>query len=311
MEPSLQSYSTRVQVVGICTNITLSLFKLAAGILARSGAMISDAAHSISDIFSDLVVFVGIRISYRASDPDHQYGHERMESICAVILAMILALVGAGIGLEGARKILQGMEGALEAPGGLALVAAVVSIVAKEWLFRYTRTAARRIGSDALMANAWHHRSDALSSIGSFAGILGAKLGYPILDPVASVVICLFILKAAWDIYRDAVRKLVDRSCDPDTEEQIRQVILAQEGVLGLDELKTRLFGSRIYVDIAIACDGDLSLTDAHAIAERVHRQVEDQFPDVKHCMIHVNPAGGDGEKEDDEIPFPSHPASQ
>ena len=305
MDQENKGYVVKVQVVGITVNVLLSIFKLASGILARSGAMISDAIHSISDIFSDIMVFIGIRMSYKASDSDHQYGHERIESIAAILLAVVLGLVGAGIGLDGISKIRAGFAGDLQAPGGIALVAAITSILLKEWLFRYTRKAAVRVRSDALMANAWHHRSDALSSIGSFVGILGARLGFPMLDPLACEVICIFILKAAWDIARDAVSKLVDRSCDPATEDEIRRVILAEEGVLGLDELKTRLFGSRIYVDIAIACDGEQTLTQAHTIAERVHDRVEQSFPDVKHCMVHVNPAGKD-DQEDDEVPSAS-----
>ena len=176
-------------------------------------------------------------------------------------------------------------------PGALALVAAVVSIVVKEVMFWYTWLAAKKIDSSALQAEAWHHRSDALSSVGSFAGILGARLGFPVLDPAASVIICLFILKAAWDILADALGKMTDHACDPETTAEMKASILAQPGVLGVDALNTRLFGDRVYVDVEIAADGELPLKVTHATAQAVHDALEAQFPQVKHCMVHVNPA--------------------
>ena len=175
----------------------------------------------------------------------------------------------------------------------ILLIAAVVSIVVKEWMFWYTRGAAKKINSGALMADAWHHRSDALSSIGAFVGIFGARLGYPILDPIASIVICFMIAKASIDIFRDAIDKMVDHSCDAKTEEFMKREILKVPGVRRVDLLKTRLFGSKMYVDIEIAADGNISLCDAHDIAENVHHTIENKFKDVKHCMVHVNPING------------------
>ena len=177
-------------------------------------------------------------------------------------------------------------------PGLLALAAAIVSIAVKEGMFWYTRAYARRLASPALMADAWHHRSDALSSVGALIGIAGARLGVPMMDPLASVVICAFIVKAAFDIFRDAVDRMVDHSCDPKTEGQIRQCVLAHQGVRRIDVLRTREFGSRLYVELEIALDDALTLNAAHAIAEGVHDDVEKAFPQVKHIMIHVNPAG-------------------
>ena len=174
--------------------------------------------------------------------------------------------------------------------GAIALAAAILSILIKEWMYWYTRKAAKKINSGALMADAWHHRSDALSSIGAFVGILGARMGYPILDPLASVVICLFIGKAASDIFRDAIDKMVDKSCDPETLGKMRSIILEQPGVQNIDLLQTRLFGPKIYVDIEIAADGNLTLREGHEIAQRVHDAMEKEFPLVKHCMVHVNP---------------------
>ena len=184
----------KVSVISVIVNLLLSVFKLIAGILAKSGAMISDAVHSASDVFSTFVVMIGVTISEKESDKEHPYGHERLECVAAIILSMVLAITGLGIGVTGIRNIANGESGVLEAPGLLALIAAVVSIAVKEWMYWFTRAAAKKINSGALMADAWHHRSDALSSIGAFVGILGARLGYPILDPIASIIICIFVI---------------------------------------------------------------------------------------------------------------------
>lgn len=289
-----QKIAMRVSGVSITVNLVLSLFKLLAGILAHSGAMLSDAVHSASDVISTIVVIIGVKLSGKKSDAEHQYGHERLECVSAIILAGLLFATGVGIGMSGIKSILAGSKGQkIMEPGLLALIAAVVSIVTKEWMFWYTRAAAKKISSGALMADAWHHRSDALSSVGSFVGILGARLGCPIMDPIASVVICIFILKAAIDIFKDAIDRMVDHSCDEKTEDKMRQAVLEVPGVKGVDVLQTRLFGSKIYVDLEISADGQQSLNDAHAIAERVHHMIENTFQDVKHCMVHVNPYTG------------------
>ena len=282
----------RVSSVSILVNLLLSAGKLAAGLIAHSGAMVSDAVHSASDIFSTLIVMIGLRLSGKAPDREHPYGHERMECVAAILLAGVLMATGLLIGYNGAREVLSGSVGDRPVPGLLALAAAIVSIAVKEGMFWYTRSYARKLASPALMADAWHHRSDALSSVGALIGIAGARLGVPMMDPLASVVICAFIVKAAFDIFRDAVDRMVDHSCDPKTEGQIRQCVLAHEGVQRIDVLRTREFGSRLYVELEIALDDALTLREAHAIAERVHDDVEKTFTQVKHIMIHVNPAG-------------------
>jgi cation diffusion facilitator family transporter len=275
----------------IIVNVALSAFKLFAGLFANSGAMISDAAHSMSDVFSTVVAMIGLSVSGRVADKNHQYGHERFESVAAVVLASMLALVGVGIGVGGVRAIFSPASGNIPVPGKMALAAAAISILLKECMYWYTLRAARKINSGAMMADAWHHRSDALSSVGSFIGIFGARAGYPILDPAAGVVICCFILKAAVSIFVDAVRKMTDEACDSDTIGKIEALIAGQEGVLGIDSLQTRRFGERIYVDVEIRADGKSTLSYAHAVAERVHDSIEFAFPTVKHCMVHVNPA--------------------
>ena len=290
-EKQFEKEAMKVSTVSIVVNVLLSLFKLLAGVIAHSGAMISDAIHSASDVFSTIIVMVGIHLAGRKSDKEHPYGHERMECVAAIVLATVLAVTGLGIGWSAIQSIAKESTGVVVVPGVLALVAAVVSILTKEGMYWYTRFHAKKIDSSALMADAWHHRSDAMSSVGAFIGILGARLGFPILDPIASVVICLLIGKASIDIFRDAVDKMVDRSCDRQTEESIRRTVLSVEGVKRVDLLQTRLFGSKIYVDLEIAADGTQTLDEAHQIAEHVHHAIEHTFPDVKHCMVHVNPA--------------------
>ena len=285
----VRTVATRVSMVSILGNLLLTVFKLIAGILARSGAMISDAIHSASDVVSSFVVIVGVRIAAKAPDEGHPYGHERFECVAAMVLSAILVLAGGGIGVDAVRKI-AGAE-TLAVPGTLALVAAAVSIVSKEAMFWYTRNNAKRIDSTALMAEAWHHRSDALSSVGALIGIAGARMGFPVLEPVASLIICLLVLKVAVEIFKDAMDRIVDHACDAELEARLRQCAEAQEGVLGVDLLHTRMFGNKIYVDLEISADGSLSLVEGHAIAERVHEAVEREFPQVKHIMVHVNPA--------------------
>ena len=284
-----EKIAVNVSTVTIIINLVLAGFKFVAGFVAHSGAMISDAVHSASDVLATFIVILGVKLAGRDADRDHPYGHERLECGAALILGVILAATGFGIGLSGIRKITGGEE--LLIPGTLALIAAAVSIVVKEAMFWYTWLAAKKIDSSALKAEAWHHRSDALSSVGSFAGILGARLGFPALDPVASVVICLFILKAAWDILADALGKMTDHACPPALVQEMAESVLSQPGVLGLDTLNTRLFGDRVYVDVEIRADGDLPLKVTHATAQAVHDALEAQFPQVKHCMVHVNPA--------------------
>lgn len=286
-----EQIAMQVSVNSIAVNLMLSIFKLIAGLLASSGAMISDAIHSASDVFSTIIVIIGVKISGKASDEDHPYGHDRFECVASIILAILLGVTGVGIGLTGVQKLIAGHYDTLAIPGILALAAAVISIVVKEIMYWYTRNAAKKINSGALMADAWHHRSDALSSVGSFVGIFGARMGFPMLDPLASVVICLFVVKAAVDIFRDAISKMTDRSCDQKTVNEMHDCIMNIRGVEGIDLLKTRSFGSKYYVDIEISADGNKKLWETHAIAENVHQAIEHQFPLVKHCMVHVNPA--------------------
>ena len=279
----------RLSRVGIFGNVLLAAFKLFAGILGKSGAMVSDAVHSLSDVFATVIAWIGVRLSRRKEDTEHPYGHERLECVASLALGLILAGTGIGIGWSGIRKLLWD-RGSIEIPTMLPLIAAVISIAIKEGMYQYTMHYARMLDSAAFKADAWHHRSDAISSVGSFIGIGMAKLGFPVMDPVASLIICALILKVAFEISRDAVSKMLDTACDNQFEQSLRTFVGAQDGVERIDLLHTRQFGNKIYVDLEIAVESDISLIDAHRIAERVHSAVEREFPNVKHVMIHVNP---------------------
>ena len=282
--------AVKVSMVSIIGNAVLSLLKFLAGIIAHSGAMVSDAVHSASDVFSSIIVIIGVKLSTREADKEHPYGHERYECVAAIILAVVLLVTGLLIGRSALEQIISGDFSGTEAPGLLALAAAIISIVSKEAMYWYTSYYAKKLDSGALMANAWHHRSDALSSVGALIGIVFARMGYRVVEPIASLVICLLILKATYDIFKDAVSKMVD-SGDEALEQEIRELALMQDDVLGVDLIHTRVFGNRIYVDIEISADGKMSLEEGHAVAERVHDVIESRYPKVKHIMVHVNPA--------------------
>ena len=289
-EHDFQETANRVSLVTILLNALLSIFKLVAGLLGHSNAMISDAIHSASDVFSTIIVIIGVRLSSKDSDREHPYGHERLECVAAIILSIILFMTGLGIGIQALSDILQGNYSALTTPGMLALVAAIISILTKEAMYWYTRHYAQKIDSSALMADAWHHRSDAFSSVGALIGIAGARMGYPIMDAIASLVIFVFIAKAALDIFKDAMDKMVDHSCDELTEQDIYQCVMQHDEVLGIDLLQSRIFGNKIYIDLEIRVNASYTLEKAHDIAEDVHEDIEKNFPKVKHVMIHVNP---------------------
>lgn len=286
-----QKIANKVSFVTIIGNVILSAFKLIAGIIGHSNAMLSDAVHSISDVFSTFVVIIGIKLASKEPDKEHPYGHERMECVAAIMLAMILLITGLGICTDTVNTIQNGNFNDIQAPGAMALIAAVVSIFSKECMYWYTRHYAKKIDSGALMADAWHHRSDSLSSIGALIGIVGAMYGFPIMDSIASLVIFIFIVKAAFDIFKDAVSKMVDHSCDEKTEKEIYECVIKNDKVLGVDLLQTRIFGNKIYVDVEILADASYTLQEAHNIAEAVHDDIESNFPKVKHIMVHVNPA--------------------
>lgn len=283
-----EKIAIKVSVISIILNCLLTLIKFISGVISKSSAMISDSVHSLSDVLSTFVVIIGVKISNKKADSDHPYGHERIECVSAIILSVMLFIIGALIGINGIKNVTNSSN--LVMPGVLALIASIISIISKEAMYQYTIRVSKKINSAALKADAWHHRSDALSSIGSFIGILGSRLGFKIFDPLASVIISLCIIKVSIDIFKDAIDKMVDKSCDKEVIDKVISVIEKNESVKNIDDIKTRQFGNKAYVDVEISVDENLLLKDAHKIAEEIHDSVENEINIVKHCMVHVNP---------------------
>ncbi|NLY43414.1 MAG: cation transporter [Clostridiaceae bacterium] len=279
----------RISKITILANVFLTLIKAVIGIIAHSSAMIADSIHTLSDVATTIAVMIGLRMSKKDEDADHPYGHEKIEPIVSSILASILFITALAIGYAGIKAILSKQ---ISTPEPLAIYGAILSIAVKEWMYRYTVKGAKAIESTALLADAWHHRSDAFSSIGALLGITGAIMGYPILDPLAALIISILIAKVSIDIYSQAIRQLIDYAGDAEMIESIRQDILKTEGVIQIDNLKTRVHANKMYVDVELSVDSNMSLTDAHAIAEHVHNIIETNQKNVKHCMVHVNPLG-------------------
>ena len=283
-----EKIAIKVSIISIILNCLLTLIKFISGVISKSSAMISDSVHSLSDVLSTFVVIIGVKIANKKADSDHPYGHERIECVSAIILSGMLFIIGALIGINGIKNVTNSSN--LVMPGVLALIASIISIISKEAMYQYTIRVSKKINSAALKADAWHHRSDALSSIGSFIGILGSRLGFKIFDPLASVIISLCIIKVSIDIFKDAIDKMVDKSCDKEVIDKVISVIEKNESVKNIDDIKTRQFGNKAYVDVEISVDENLLLKDAHKVAEEIHNSVENELNIVKHCMVHVNP---------------------
>jgi cation diffusion facilitator family transporter len=280
----------RVSITTIIINSLLAVIKLLSGIISSSSAMVSDAIHTFSDVATTIIAMIGVAIGSKKDDDNHQYGHERIECIASLILSMILFVIGIEIGFSGIKILINNNIDSISEPGLFALIAAIISIIVKELMYWYTIVAAKKINSSALKADAWHHRSDALSSVGALIGIILSRMGYKYFDPLASIIISLFICKVAIEIFLDATDKLVDKSWEDDKIKELETLVLKQKGVLRIDDIKTRVFANKVYVDIEIAADGEKTLYETHNIAEKVHNKVEKKFKDVKHIMVHVNP---------------------
>ena len=288
----LEKVAVKVSLVSIIGNIVLSLFKLLAGILAGSGAMVSDAVHSASDVLSSIIVIIGVKLAAKESDKNHPYGHERFECVAAIVLAVILLVTGLFIGHTAIEQITAPVPNTT-IPGLMALVAALVSIATKEGMYWYTRFYAKRLDSGALMADAWHHRSDAFSSIGTLFGIGGAMLAgakWRILDPLAAIVVSFFIAKVALNILKGSLDELLEHSLPASTEEEIRNVILSVDGVSSPHHLRTRRIGYNYAIDVHIRMDGGISLDEAHKRTSVVERLLKERFGAGTYVSIHTEP---------------------
>lgn len=285
---------TKVTLLGSVGNLVLLTFKFVAGIVAGSSAMVADAVHSLSDFMTDLIVLVFVRIGAKPQDESHDYGHGKFETLATLFVA--LALVGAAIGIivSGSLKIARWLQGeALETPGMLALWAALLSILVKEILFRYTIARGRALESPAVVANAWHHRSDALSSIGAAVGIGGAILlgqRWAVLDPLASIVVGGMLVKVAWDLLRESTGELTDSSLSAETEREIEEIIRSFPQVSEPHNLRTRRIGNRIAIEAHVRLDGAMSLNEAHDIVSDIERKIRDHFGHGTIVTIHMEP---------------------
>ena len=294
MDNSREKGIYRVTIVGSVVNMVLVLFKFIAGIVGHSAAMVADAVHSLSDFITDIIVLVFVRISGKPADEDHDYGHGKYETLATAIIGLILFGVGVGIAVDGAKEIATIIKGVVPpAPGTMALVAAVVSIVSKELLYHYTVVAGKKLNSQTVVANAWHHRSDAFSSIGVLLGICGAMfLGekWRILDPIAAVTVSGFIIKVAIDLLKPCMDELLERSLPKDVEQKIEEIILSVDGVSSPHHLRTRRIGNNYAIEVHIRMSGDLTLYEAHRITTTVERKLKEQLGDCTHVGIHAEP---------------------
>lgn len=292
MERNKEIY--QVTLVGGVVNVVLLVFKFVAGILGHSAAMVADAVHSLSDFVTDIIVLVFVHISGKPEDKSHDYGHGKYETLAMTIIGIALLVVAIGIVYSGMTKIVAWAGGEqLKAPGMLALWAALLSIVLKEAVYHYSMVKAHQLRSQALEANAWHHRSDALSSIGTAIGIGGAILlgqRWTVLDPVASVIVGLFIVKVAIDLLRDGIGDLMEQSLPDEVENEMLQLVASVPGVVKPHELRTRRIGNHYAIELHILMDGDISLREAHEKASEVEDLLRHQYGDETHVAVHVEP---------------------
>ena len=281
----------KVANVCIVANFLLCLLKLTGGLIANSDALVSDGINSAFDVVSGIIVIIGARLAGRTADKEHPYGHERFESVATIVLAVVLFVTGVFVGHTAIENLISGEYKNSEIPGTLSIIAALISMASKEILFWYTRNAANKINSVSLKAAAWDHRADVISTAGALIGILLSIYGFPAADQIASILVCLFIIRTAYIIFREAIGQMTDKSCDDDFLNELRECTLSVDGVLGIDMLQVRAFGNRYYVDLEITEDWERTLKEAHETAEQVHDAIEQQYPIVKHIMVHVNPA--------------------
>ena len=284
----------RITLTGSIVNILLLVFKFIAGILGNSTAMIADAIHSLSDFITDIIVIVFVRLSSKPADHDHDYGHGKYETLATSVIGMALAVVAFMLGRDGIEKIIYAMQGnQLKSPGIIAFWAAILSIVLKEWIFRATRKVAKEENSKALEANAWHHRSDALSSIGTAVGIGGAVMlgnNWAILDPIAAIVVCILIIVTAFNIIRQASGELLEESLPKDIEDRIEQIAYQDPLVSDIHKLHTRRIGNIIAIEMHLRMPSDVTLAESHIHANSIEKSLKQEFGNGTHIMLHIEP---------------------
>lgn len=284
----------RVTLFGAAVNVVLTLVKLAAGVFGRSTALVADAAHSLSDFVTDLVVVIFVRVAAKPSDECHAFGHGKFETLATVIIGLVLFAVGGGIFASGADKVRLVLQGEMLArPSFLALAAAAVSILTKELLYHYTRRVGDRCGSRAVVANAWHHRSDAFSSMGTFAGVGGAWLlgeRWVILDPIAAVVVSLMIIRVAWTLTKPGLDELLEKSLPKEMEAEILALVTEDSAVTDAHGLRTRRVGPGIYAEIHVRLDGNMSVDESHEHTLRIEQRMQARFGESAHIIVHVEP---------------------
>lgn len=284
----------RVTIVGSVVNMLLLIFKFVAGIVGNSAAMVADAVHSLSDFVTDIVVILFVRLSGRPADEDHGYGHGKFETLATLFVSLVLFGVAVMLFVGGVKDIVAVAHGRqLAEPTMVALIAAVISIIAKELLYHYTVKCGKKLNSQVVVANAWHHRSDAFSSIGVLAGVGGAMFlggSWAVLDPIAATIVSLFIVKVAYSLLMPSLEELLERSLPKDVEQRIEQIILSVDGVSSPHHLRTRRIGSAYAIEVHIRMDGNLTLTQAHAVTTAVERLLKQEFGDSTHVGIHTEP---------------------
>lgn len=294
MNNSRQREIYRVTIVGSVVNLLLLIFKFVAGIVGHSAAMVADSVHSLSDFVTDIVVILFVRLSGRPADEDHDYGHGKFETLATLFVSLVLLGVAVMLFVNGVVDIVSALHGEkLETPGLVALIAAAASIVIKEILYRYTVRCGKKLNSQVVVANAWHHRSDALSSIGVLVGVAGAMLlggSWSILDPIAATIVSVFIAKVAYNLLIPSLEELLERSLPKEVEQRILDIILSVDGVSSPHHLRTRRIGNAYAIEVHIRMDGNLTLTQAHAVTTAVERLLKQEFGDSTHVGIHTEP---------------------
>ena len=277
----------RVSIVSLIGNVFLSFIKIISGLFGKSMAMISDGIHSLSDIISTVIVIIGLKISSKEEDTIHQYGHERLENVASIILSFLLFITGTIIAFNSIKNI---NDNHFIVPGRITILIALISILIKELMYQYTMIVSKKYNSDSLKADAWHHRSDAISSVVSLLGIYFTIKGYIYMDLIASILISIIIVKISIEIFIESINKMLDTACNPQTIKEIENIVLSTKGVTGIDLLKTRQFGDKIYIDLEITANKSISFERSHKIAHNVHDNIEKNIKEVKHCMVHINP---------------------